>query len=81
LYSYLLSSYSSKHPFEVLLHDFIGTLKIYENKNILFEPFKSTKTKGNGLGLALSKEIIEKHNGKISLFDKEKGFIIKLPIQ
>jgi len=64
-------------------HNFIITDngKEFENKNILFEPFKSTKTKGNGLGLALSKEIIEKHNGKISLFDKEKGFIIKLPIQ
>jgi len=64
-------------------HTFIITDngKEFENKNILFEPFKSTKTKGNGLGLALSKEIIEKHNGEIKLFDKEKGFIIKLPIQ
>ena len=50
----------------------------FENKNILFEPFKSTKTKGHGLGLALSKEIINKHNGEINLCKKEKGFIIKL---
>jgi len=64
-------------------HTFIITDngKEFENKNILFIPFKSTKTKGNGLGLALSKEIIEKHNGEIKLFDKEKGFIIKLPTQ
>ena len=55
--------------------------KDFENKNILFEPFKSTKIKGHGLGLALSKEIIEKHNGKITLCKKEKGFIIKLPIE
>jgi len=54
--------------------------KDFENKNILFEPFKSTKTKGHGLGLALSKEIIEKHKGEIILCKKEKGFIIKLPI-
>ncbi len=51
----------------------------FEDKNILFEPFKSTKTKGHGLGLALSKEIIEKHEGKIELYNKEKGFKIILP--
>ena len=51
----------------------------FENKNILFEPFKSTKTKGHGLGLALSKEIINKHKGEIKLCQKEKGFIIYLP--
>ena len=51
----------------------------FENKNILFEPFKSTKTKGHGLGLALSKEIINKHKGEIKLCEKEKGFIITLP--
>ena len=49
----------------------------FEDKNILFEPFKSTKTKGHGLGLALSKEIINKHKWKIDLCKKEKGFIIK----
>ena len=53
--------------------------KNFENKNILFEPFKSTKTKGNGLGLALSKEIIEAHKGKINLAENKKGFVIKIP--
>ena len=53
--------------------------KKIENKDILFEPFKSTKTKGHGLGLALSKEIINKHNGNINLCKEKKGFIIKLP--
>ena len=53
--------------------------KKFENKDILFEPFKSTKTKGHGLGLALSKEIINKHNGSINLCKEKKGFIIKLP--
>ena len=53
--------------------------KDFENKNILFKAFESTKTKGNGLGLALSKEIIKKHNGKIDIYEKEKGFIIILP--
>jgi nitrogen fixation/metabolism regulation signal transduction histidine kinase len=51
----------------------------FEDKNILFEPFKSTKTKGNGLGLALSKEIIEAHKGFIKLSNEKKGFKIFLP--
>lgn len=52
--------------------------KAIENKNILFEPFKTTKTKGNGLGLALSLQIVQAHNGKISLIEDTKGFEIKL---
>ncbi|RDU73292.1 two-component sensor histidine kinase [Helicobacter anseris] len=45
--------------------------KEIENKNILFEPFETTKLKGNGLGLALSLQIIEAHNGSIELLDDE----------
>lgn len=50
----------------------------FENKNILFEPFKTTKTKGNGLGLALSLQIINKHHGKIELINDRKGFKISI---
>jgi two-component system NtrC family sensor kinase/two-component system sensor histidine kinase AtoS len=52
----------------------------FEDKNILFETFKSTKTKGNGLGLSLSKQIVEAHKGEIYLSNVKKGFTIKLPI-
>ena len=51
----------------------------FENKNILFDAFKTTKTKGNGLGLALSKQIIEAHNGTINISNLKKGFDIKIP--
>jgi two-component system sensor histidine kinase AtoS len=47
-----------------------------EDEKILFEPFKTTKTKGHGLGLALSLEIIKAHNGKIELLKPQKGFKI-----
>ena len=53
--------------------------KNFENPNILFEPFKSTKTKGNGLGLALSLEILKAHEGKIELAKEKKGFKIFIP--
>ena len=48
------------------------------DENILYEPFKTTKTKGHGLGLALSQEIVKAHNGKIELLQETKGFKIYL---
>jgi len=52
-----------------------------ESKKDLFEAFKSTKVKGNGLGLVLSKQIAEAHNGDVMLLDSErKGFKVRLPI-
>ena len=54
--------------------------KEFEDTSILFEAFKSTKTKGNGLGLALSLEIIKAHGGEIKLSKKKKGFKIYLPL-
>lgn len=53
--------------------------KPIENPNILFEPFKTTKTKGNGLGLALALQIIQAHGGAISLQESPKAFCITLP--
>lgn len=53
--------------------------KDFENKDLVFEAFKTTKTKGHGLGLALSKQIIEAHKGEINICQNEKGFIISLP--
>jgi len=48
----------------------------------IFEPYFSTKPDGTGLGLALSKRIVEAHNGSISVSNKDEGgasFEIKLP--
>lgn len=50
-----------------------------ENKKELFEAFKSTKVKGNGLGLVLSRQIAEAHDGSVELLDTQrKCFEIKI---
>ena len=52
-----------------------------ENKKELFEAFKSTKVKGNGLGLVLSRQIAQAHGGEVSLLDKHrKAFQISIPV-
>ncbi len=73
---HIIISYQEDKEFVVLHVKDDG--KPIENKNILFEPFKTTKTKGNGLGLALSLQIIQAHNGKIELLEETKGFAIKI---
>lgn len=50
-----------------------------EMLNNLFTPFNTTKEKGTGLGVCLSKEIIEAHKGKISYSSIiNKGTIVKI---
>jgi two-component system nitrogen regulation sensor histidine kinase NtrY len=53
-----------------------------EDKQKLFIPYFSKKTAGSGLGLAIAHNIIEEHNGLISVVDNNpKGarFIIEIP--
>jgi len=40
-----------------------------EDKQKLFIPYFSNKSSGTGLGLAISHNIIEEHNGVISVVD------------
>lgn len=55
-----------------------------ENLERLFEPLFTTKTRGLGLGLAISREIIERHHGRLEVAS-EVGvgtvFTIRLPIK
>ena len=47
--------------------------------NKVFEPFYTTKSTGTGLGLSICKQIIEHHNGHISISSrKEQGTIVTI---
>jgi two-component system nitrogen regulation sensor histidine kinase NtrY len=53
-----------------------------EIKPKLFQPMVTTKSKGQGLGLAVVKRLVDALNGKIS-FESQEGkgttFIVRLP--
>jgi len=53
------------------------------NSNNLFVPFYSTKKQGSGIGLVLSRQIIEAHNGRLTLSNQDSGGCcasIELPV-
>jgi two-component system sensor histidine kinase AtoS len=50
----------------------------------LFEPFQTTKNGGMGLGLTISRKIVEQHGGKIAVeseIDRGTTFIVRLPLE
>lgn len=54
------------------------------NPDNLFVPFYSTKSKGSGIGLVLSRQIIEVHKGQLTLKNRQNNFgceaLIELPL-
>ena len=54
-----------------------------EIRDALFLPFRSTKSEGMGIGLSISRTIVEAHGGKIGAEDREGGgttFRFTLPL-
>lgn len=61
-----------------------GTGILPEHQAHIFEPLFTTKPRGLGLGLAISREIIERHHGRIELSSVPNvgtTFTISLPIE
>jgi signal transduction histidine kinase len=72
----LYSQNSKNHKFEIY-----DSGIPFEKVDTIFEPFKTTKKRGNGLGLVLSQQIAELHKGDIEVVNSEKkGFKIEFPI-
>lgn len=73
---------TSNSHVEVLVED-SGPGLAPEIKTRLFEPFITTKSNGMGIGLSISRNIVESHGGKIAAEDGTDGgtrFKIVLPI-
>ncbi|MEO1643240.1 MAG: ATP-binding protein [Pseudomonadota bacterium] len=54
-----------------------------ERRDMLFQPFSSTKSGGRGLGLSIVSEIVKAHRGRIKVSSKpgDTRFSIYLPLQ
>lgn len=54
-----------------------------EIRQRIFEPFFSTRVRGNGIGLAIVKSVAEAHAGGLRLVDSSRGatFVIDLPAE
>lgn len=71
-----------EHTFTISIHDTGEGIPPKIIKNI-FDPFITQKNNGTGLGLTISRTIIEEHHGHIKVQSpKNKGttFIIELPV-
>jgi len=70
-----------KEKDNMLVLEFIDSGEGIPDKDLdkVFEPLFTTKQKGTGLGLASCKNIIEQHQGKISVKNNPTTFTIKLP--
>jgi signal transduction histidine kinase len=71
----------SERFFEMKVHNYGKPIPSDELKAI-FDPFCTTKDRGAGIGLTLSKKIAEEHNGSISVASNEKGtqFTVWIPM-
>jgi two-component system NtrC family sensor kinase len=78
-----LSLHQDKN-YQVIIVSDSGSGISQEIQQKIFEPFFTTKSRGTGLGLAIVKQIIEYHQGTISVWSEDGAgtkFTIKLPVR
>jgi nitrogen-specific signal transduction histidine kinase len=66
-----------------LTSDWRATRTRFDVRTEIFRPFYTTKHHGTGLGLAVSRQIVERHQGTLRLEDAPGGgatFIVALPL-
>jgi two-component system, NtrC family, sensor kinase len=76
-----LTAWTTDEVAELRVQD-TGSGMTPEVKERIFEPFFTTKAGGTGLGLSLSRQIVEAHGGQIdveSIPGKGTTFIVKIP--
>jgi signal transduction histidine kinase len=71
----------SRHTVQISVAD-SGSGVIAEVADRLFEPFTTTKPEGMGMGLSISRSIIESHGGRLRMFQRVGSgatFVFDLP--
>lgn len=78
----LLDAYQDNNQIRIDITDFGGGLSA-ECQNQIFSPFFTSKPNGTGLGLVITQQIVEGHNGSLKFESRENDgctFSIILPI-
>ena len=81
--SLLIKSYNDRDYATLVISD-TGNGMALDDMNNATDPFYTTKTYGTGLGLTLVEQIIDQHNGKLSISqNKSRGLtvFISLPLK
>ncbi|MGJ9383779.1 sensor histidine kinase [Salipaludibacillus sp. CF4.18] len=77
-----IKSSIDKNDYVVLLQD-DGPGIAEKVQSTLFDPFKTSKEQGTGLGLTIAQRILDNHNGKLELkstSNKGTSFLLKFPL-
>jgi signal transduction histidine kinase len=75
----VMFAFDKQQRIEISIFDSGRTLDIYESE-IIFKPFYSDKKDGLGLGLSISKSLIENNDGSITYrSNPRKCFVVSLP--
>ena len=75
-----IEAFTQRHRLEVQVAD-SGTGMSAAQRQKIFEPFHSTRPGGLGLGLYLSKRLVEAHQGTLSVeSDQGKGTSVRVSL-